>query len=515
MTGFAGTFSAVNIDAAIVHDMAASLAHRGTPEMRTVRRAAAAGLRRDPATGAVPVIYSDGELLMLFDGELLNGTIEDVARLYREHGAAFIERLEGPFALAVIDGDRMLLARDAVGVRPLYFRRDGETLLFASEAKALLGDGSSIDMDTLLERFVFADHALGRSTLFRDVLSVPPGGMVTESQLIDPPEHVFGGGVDETAALAEIREVVEQNVRHYFDRYRTVGILLSGGFDSSVLACLAQKHAPGRVKTFTIGDSAAYPDVRSARQVALHLGTEHHEFLVDSAEAADLVRGIHAYEDLSYRDTLFILARRMVGMTDVAISGSGADLLGNPVMISTETRLPRTLENWERLSKSLRDPEERRIASYMRRFLRELHDDRDAAVLRHFLDDYIPNQLIPSTERALAYWGMEAAFPFADRRLMRIARRVKTVAERTRLLRGAFADLDLPRNILERRKLCSKQGLIQVKSMTRESASASSKRLGGLLRSEFEARCYELAETIFIEEKGRLSPELLARLSGS
>ncbi len=510
MTGIAGAFGARPVDANLIEDMARALAHRGSPELRMTSCCAAAGLRRDPATGAGPVIHAEGDLVVLFDGEAHEP--RTIAALYREHGPAFLDRLEGPFALVIVDGDRILLARDAVGVRPLYIRRSGGQLLFASEVKALLrapGD-VAVDMDTLLERFVFSDHALGRSTLFRDIHSLAPGTYATGSVA----EAGLTTSAIQPGAEADIREVVEQNVRHYLERYRTVGILLSGGFDSSVLACLAQKYARGRVRTFTIGDSEQYPDVRAARQVAKHLGTEHHEYLVDSADPNDLVRGIHAYEDLSYRDTLFILARRMAGLADVALSGSGADLLGNPVLITTPERLPRTLDNWQRLSGSLRDPEQRRIAVYMESFLQELEQDREAVVLRHFLEDYIPNQLIPSTERALSYWGMEAAFPFADRRLMRIAQRIPTAAERTRLLRAAFADLDLPDNIKERPKLCSKQGLIKVKSMIRDEASARpAKRLGGLLRSDFEARCYQLLDTLFVEHRGELTDDVLAELS--
>ena len=513
MTAIVGAFGR-DSDPGLVDSMVASLAHRGTATIRRTSHAVVAGLQRDPETGAEAVLHAEDDLVALFDGELLNRqelageldaarwtAAELVAHLYRQHGPAFVERLEGPFALAVIDGDRILLARDAVGVRPLYVRRTGDTLLFASEAKALLEEPTTIDMETLLERFVFSDHVLGRSTLFRDVQSVAPA----DDSTVPPPT-----ASRQPPAERAIRAIVEENVRHYLRRYRTVGILLSGGFDSSVLACLAQNSAPGRVRTFTIGDSEAYPDVRAARQVARHLGTEHHEFLVDAPDPADLVRGIHAYEDLSYRDTLFILARRMAGMADIALSGTGADLLGNPVLFSTEARLPKTLDNWRRLSASLRDPEQRRIALYMERFLRELEQDREAAVLRHFLDDYIPNQLIPSTERALSYWGMEAAFPFADRRLLRMARQVPTAAERTRLIRAAFADLDLPANILERPKLCSKQGLVKVKTLARDGAAAAgAKRLGGLLRTDFEARCYELLETIFLEHRGRLTADVL------
>ncbi len=502
MTGIVGAFGSGPVEARLVQEMAGLLTHRGTAEIRTTSRSVVAGLRRDPATGAGAVIHGEGDLVVLFDGELLTGdpapAAERVARLYRQHGPAFLDLLDGPFAAVVIDGDRILLARDAVGVRPLFVRHSGDLLLFASEAKALLREPSTVDLDTLLERYVFGDHALGRSTLFRGVQSVAPYQPTPES------DH------------AEIREIVEQNVRYYLERYRMVGVLLSGGFDSSVLACLAQKLSPRPIRTFTIGDSEAFPDVQAARQVARHLGTEHHEFLVDAdPDPRDLVHGIHAYEDLSYRDTLFLLARRVAGLADVLLSGSGADLLGTPVLLRPG-RLQRVLDNWRRLSVSLREPAERRIAAYMPALLHDLEQDRDAAVLRHFLDDYIPNQLIPSTERAFSYWGMEAAFPFADRRLMRLARQVKTDEERTALLRGAFADLDLPENIKTRPKLCTKRGLIQVKTMLRDRAASASpgNRLGGLLRSEFEARCYELVEAMFLEHRGELSPDLLDELSG-
>lgn len=525
MTGIAGAFGPGPIDAGLVDDMARVLAHRGTADIRMTPHAAVAGFQRDPAAGAHAALYADGALVVLFDGELDQADLapgqrrptgELVAHLYRQHGPALLDRLEGPFALAIIDGSRILLARDAIGVRPLYTRRCGNMLLFASEAKALLRGPSApdIDMEALLERYVFTDHTLGTTTMFRDVQSLRPGsGIVAEasSSGVELMEIEAGNGA--AATPAEIREIVERNVRYSLERYRTVGVLLSGGFDSSVLACLAQKHSPGRIRTFTIGDSETYPDVQAARQVARHLGTEHHEILIDTPDPRDLVWGIHAYEDLTYRDSLFILARRMAGLADVALSGSGADLLGTPVLLRLD-RIARVSDNWQRLSASLRDPARRRIAVYMETFQRHLEEDQDAAVLRHFLDDYIPNQLLPSTERALSYWGMEAAFPFADRRLKGLAQRVKTDAERNRLLRAAFADLDLPENIKTRPKLCSKQGLVHVKTTLRQGSHSTRGRLGGLLRSEFEAHCYELLEAMFLEHRGMLSSELLSALSG-
>lgn len=542
MAGIAGVFGTGFIESGPVQSMAGMLGHRGEAELMRTSYSVVAGLRRPRAGSGSAVMYTDGDLAVVFDGDLLNSaeltavtngdaawpTPRLLAHAYRQFGPAFVEKIEGPFALAIVDGNRISLARDAVGVRPLYIRQWGDALLFASEAKALMGGAStiSIDMDTLLERYVFSDHAVGTSTLFREVHSLAPGSYAVgraEDSVVDliptkcDTALATSGIVDAAALRAEIRAIVEQNVRRIVERYHRVGVLLSGGFDSSVLACLAQRYAGSRVRTFTIGDSEVFPDVQAARQVASHLGTEHYELLVDTApDPDDLVRGIHAYEDLSYRDTLFILARRAAGLADVALSGSGADLLGIPVLLR-RGRLARVMDNWRRLSGFLRDPDQRRIASYMDAFVRELELDREAAVLRHFLDDYIPNQLIPSTERAINYWGMDAAFPFADRRLMGVARQVKTAPERTRLLREAFADLDLPANIKERPKLCSKHGLLEAKSIVRESrpgsrsspaSAAAATRLGGLLRSDFEVRCYELLESIFIRHRGTLPPDV-------
>jgi asparagine synthase (glutamine-hydrolysing) len=541
MSGIAGAFGSDPVDLDLLRSMAGRMVHRGQFALAQTSRGAVALLRREGRSAAGPFLDAGRDCSAVFEGELFNAAElaqrvdapelgEDpglsaalVARLHARFGARFLELLEGHFTLAVTRGGRLLLARDPIGVRPLYLRRLGPRLLFASEAKALLvaGPEPSIDSETVLERYVLADHVLGGSTFFDGVQSLAAGAYCTAAAAGPGVRLRLGryrapSASSATAAQdlpALVRQTVERNIRHYVRRYDRVGVLLSGGFDSSVIAALARQHAGTRLTTFTIGDSANYPDVRAARQVARHLGSEHHEIIVNQApDERELHWGIHAYEDLNYRDTLFMLARRMAGAADLALSGSGADLLGVPVMLWPE-RLRRARADWQALSRALRRPAGHRITAYMQAFLREMERDPEAAALRHFVDDYIPNQLLPSTERALSYWGLEAGFPFADRTLLAIARLVGSAEERKRILREAFADLDLPEEIKARPKLCSKYGLARVKAAAREArpgaAGVAGDTLGGLLRSSFQVRCFGLLKRIFIEQRGALPSDLV------
>ena len=221
---------------------------------------------------------------------------EVLVHLYEEQGPRFVDGLRGMFALALWDSRqrRLVLARDRFGIKPLYYGIAGATLSFASELKALLGQPNferEIDLDALEAFLAFnsipapADHLLGESA------SCPPGTSLTwegsepEVERYARPRPVDAADVraegDEELA-AELRERLRDSVRAHLVADVPVGVLLSGGVDSSALTALAASESSERVSTFSIGfEESAFDELSAARLVAERYGTEHHE-LVDT-----------------------------------------------------------------------------------------------------------------------------------------------------------------------------------------------------------------------------------------
>ena len=166
----------------------------------------------------------------------------------------------------------------------------------ASEIKALTAAGGTdweIDMESLMERYVFGDHLLGDSTCVKDIVQLFPGCCLRLDLNAKAPKievrrysgtgrsNNQTGGIRPKDACQQIFRTVERNVRHCVDGFDNLGVLLSGGFDSSVVAALAARHASRPLKTFTISDHADFADVIAARKVAAHLGTDHREIIID------------------------------------------------------------------------------------------------------------------------------------------------------------------------------------------------------------------------------------------
>jgi asparagine synthase (glutamine-hydrolysing) len=505
------------VESGIESRMASSLSHRGTVHH------------------AARMLPSGEKGRALFDGHLRNRSVlaarfatwpglpppladsELIRFLHREVGEDFPTLLDGPFALAVFSEDGLLLARDPLGLRPLYYCLRGDTFYFGSEMKALLraiGETPSLDEESLAERFVLQDHLLAESTYIRGVRRLRPGHSChvarhgNELRVIVRAQRPDQGAVCDARSedgLRLIRAVVERNVAEVAATASSLGVLLSGGFDSSVLAALASRHYRGRVKSFTIADDPSFPDAMAARRVAQHLGTEHHEFLVKGTPSlADLRAGLLTYEDVFYRDTLYLLAQRVCGLTDVVLSGSGADLFGMPVL-ARPRRLGAVLASWRALAERLGPSAGQfRIGCYMAELQRALAADEESAVFHHFTDEYIPSQLLPSTEKALSQVGVEPAFPFADQVLLAIAGtlpaelKYRQEEEKT-TLRAAFADSGIPADILSRPKLCSKANMLDTKMALRNLAvqamtdeEFSRKSRDGLLTTKFQAVCLDL-----------------------
>ncbi|MEX0978903.1 MAG: asparagine synthase (glutamine-hydrolyzing), partial [Pirellulales bacterium] len=313
----------------------------------------------DVEGGHQPQANEDGTVWIVFNGEIYNhrqlrnrlegaghhfrtrSDTEAIVHLYEDEGLDFVKHLNGMFALAIWDANkrRLVLARDRLGKKPLYYRREERRLLFASELKSLLQVPlieREIDPQAL-DDYLTLQYVPHPRTIFRGFSKLPPAhlgvwcdGRLSIERYWNPD---FDREVDRPVAdyVEELRELLTSAVLMRLESDVPLGAFLSGGVDSSLIVGLMQRLVDEPVKTFTIGFSIPEFDESSyARQVARRLGTDHHEFRVEP-------RGIEVLEKLAWHydepfadssaiPTYYVakLSRQHV---TVALTGDGGDEL--------------------------------------------------------------------------------------------------------------------------------------------------------------------------------------------
>jgi asparagine synthase (glutamine-hydrolysing) len=343
--------------------MSATLVHRGPDSSgEHVDGPVALAARRlsiiDLETGDQPIGNEDGTLHVVQNGEIYNyrelrrelergghrfatsGDTEVLVHLYEEHGDAFAERLRGMFALAIWDARRrrLVLARDRFGIKPLYYRADAEGLVFASELRALRRD--EIDLDAL-EAFLAFNSIPAPLTIFRGTRKLPPGHLLVWDQgsglrierfaRAAPVPVAEERGDDDAELVEELRARIRDSVRAHLVSDVPVGVLLSGGVDSSLLAALAAEEGSEPLRTFSIGfEERSFDEVADARLVADRYGTRHRE-LVLRPNAALLLPALAEAFDEPFADSsalpTYLVSRLAAEDVKVALSGEGGDEL--------------------------------------------------------------------------------------------------------------------------------------------------------------------------------------------
>jgi asparagine synthase (glutamine-hydrolysing) len=358
------------VDASIVTRMTTLLTHRGPDQGAVIDGGCAVlGNRRlaildlSPA-GALPMQSADGALTLAYNGEIYNypelkrtleaagerfrsnSDAEAILALYRRHGVAMLAPMRGMFAMALWDAEqrRLLLARDRLGEKPLYYYRDAQKLVFASEIKALLAHPdvpriSALDAGTLALYLAYG-YLPAPLTAFQDIRALLPGhylwvqdGEIAEAAYWAPPPNA---PADPGARLGDHRDAIhaalEDAVRQALISDVPLGAFLSGGLDSSLIVALMRRHSNSTVKTFSIGFAGddSFDETIYARQVAEHLGTEHTAFTVQP-QTLDLLPKLVWHHDQPFGDSSAIptylvssLAREHV---TVALTGDGGDEL--------------------------------------------------------------------------------------------------------------------------------------------------------------------------------------------
>jgi asparagine synthase (glutamine-hydrolysing) len=531
--GICGTIG----DTARLERMSATLVHRG-PDSDGTFLDGEVGLaaRRlsiiDLETGDQPLSNEDGTVTVVQNGEIYNyvelrreleraghtfrtyGDTEVLAHAYEQWGDRFPERLRGMFAVALWDARRrrLLLARDRFGIKPLYVREAGDGLEFASELRAL--PRGEIDL-AALEAFLAFNSIPAPLTIFRGTRKLRPGHVLvwedgrTREERYARPGPLPERRDEEAELVEELRGRLRDSVRAHLVSDVPVGVLLSGGVDSGLLAALAAQEGSGALRTFSIGfEESAFDELADARLVARRYGTEHEE-LVLRPDAALLLPALADAFDEPFADSsalpTYLVSELAARHVKVALSGEGGDELFGGYYTYAADLLAARVGGLARLVRPLVDrlPSSSGKASFdykAKRFVRSAHlppleahhgwkeifSPEARATLtgrRHAFDPvdvlreryretegapplarlqdvdlgvYLVDDLLVKTDRASMAWSLEARVPFLDTAVTNLAlalptrHKVRGLGKKV-LLRKAAEPL-LPREIVHGRK---------------------------------------------------------------
>ncbi len=363
MCGICGVynFDGRPADKAVLARMNSSIVHRG-PDDEGYHVSGPVGLamRRlsiiDLETGNQPISNETGELHIVYNGEVYNykelrdeleskghrfttsGDTEVVLHLYEEEGARCVRRLNGMFAFCVWDSARrkLFLARDRIGIKPLFYYLDKDKIVFGSELKSIVGHpGVPVNLDIqALYDYLSLNYMPVPSTALADVLQVPPGhyAMVEDGKLS---MHQYWelsfkeDGASEKEHAERLGEMLRTSVKRRLVSDVPFGAFLSGGVDSSIVVGLMAELMDEPVKTFSIGfKEKSFSELPNAREVASLFNTDHHELMVEP-DMVDLLPKMVWHSDEPSADSSAIpvyyvsqLARKYVTMV---LTGDGGD----------------------------------------------------------------------------------------------------------------------------------------------------------------------------------------------
>ncbi|HSS22730.1 MAG TPA: asparagine synthase (glutamine-hydrolyzing) [Pyrinomonadaceae bacterium] len=377
--------------AELLHSMCERMVHRGPDsEGLFVTRGVALGMRRlaiiDLVTGEQPVYNEDKSVAVVLNGEIYNyreirqdlerrghsfnsqSDTEVLPHLYEEYADDMVRHLNGMFAFALWDAKRrrLLVARDRFGEKPLYWGVFDGTLLFASEPKVLLAHPSvrtSLNLQALRQYLSF-DYVPAPLTIFDGINKLPAAHTLTlENGKVETQRYwrlsykTKESPPTEIEAAEQLRELLADAVRMRLVSDVPLGVLLSGGVDSSTVAAMAVRASSEAVKTFSISFAESSFDESSyARAVAKFLGTDHHEERLSANLAANLVGEIGSWMDEPFSDPslvpTYLLSRFTRKHVTVALGGDGGDELfaGYPMYrghhwADNYARIPRALRS--------------------------------------------------------------------------------------------------------------------------------------------------------------------------
>ncbi len=493
-------------DVGLLSTMAAILFHRGPDdEGHFVDQDVGLVCRRlsiiDLDGGHQPMAGEDASTTVVFNGEIYNfvglreqletaghefasrSDTEVIVHGYEEWGDDLFPRLNGMYAIAVWDARRqvLVLARDKIGIKPLYYAQSDSTLAFASELKALLlVPGITQTLDVMaIDEYLSRRFPLGSRTPFQDIRRLGPGSVLRASnekievrRFWQLPES---GPSVAPSSEAEVRHALVDSITRQLVSDVPLGVSLSGGIDSSSIAAVAARASPSPISTFTAGFGEDTEETRAARKVAEHIGADHHEVTVSDEEMTRDITDRVWYMDEPVADpanmpTYYIMrfARKRV---KVALLGEGADeLFGGyspyRLGVAPYSFLPIGLRRslYHRVNLLFPADERRRLLA-VEGVGRDDPDFLDSAfnslpfserMMRSELRRVLPRFQLHRVDRMSMAHSLEARVPYLDDVVVDVALRVPvrdkvSPFEGKRILRRAVKDL-LPHDIVHRKK---------------------------------------------------------------
>ncbi|HUF92362.1 MAG TPA: asparagine synthase (glutamine-hydrolyzing) [Candidatus Limnocylindria bacterium] len=370
MCGIAGIVrldGSIGVDETRLKRMRDVLRHRG-PDGEGLWIDGAVGLahRRlsivDVAAGQQPMSNEDDTAWIVYNGEIYNhaglrpglearghcyrtrSDTETILHLWEDLGERCVERLQGMFAFAIWDRGReeLCLARDRLGIKPLYYMIDGEELLFASEIKAILAVSAQLPAfnDRVLPEYLATGFTAGEETFYRGVRKLRPGHTLTWSRRHGVrqrrywalPEMGTATGLTFRQAAEEVRERLRAAVASHLMSDVPLGLFLSGGIDSSILAALMAPMVTEPIRTFSVAfDEPGANELPYARMAASAVGAEHREVIVSPREFFEALPRLiwHEDEPIAFTSSvpLYFVSRLARDHVKVVLTGEGADEL--------------------------------------------------------------------------------------------------------------------------------------------------------------------------------------------
>lgn len=415
----------------------------------------------DPQSGGQPLYSPDRRQVLAVNGEIYNhrdiraryagryafqtgSDCEVILALYRDKGIHFLEELNGIFAFALYDEDRdeFLIARDPIGVIPLYIGKDSEgRIYFGSELKAL--EGFCDEYEPFLPgHYYWSREGEMKRWYTRDWMEYEA---VKDNYLPAAARHGGMPSASQTDYSAQVQAVhgaLEAAVQRQLMSDVPYGVLLSGGLDSSVISAIAKKFAGKRIETdnqadawwpqlhsFAVGLKGA-PDLAKAREVAKHIGTVHHEINYTIQEGLDAIRDviyfIETYDVTTVRAStpMYLLARVIKSMgIKMVLSGEGADEVFGGYLYFHKAPTPR-----------------------------DFHEETIRKLSKLYMYDCL------RANKSLSAWGVEGRVPFLDKEFLDVAMRLNPAVKmcpgkeiEKKVVREAFSDM-LPQSVAWRQK---------------------------------------------------------------
>ncbi|MBK7865293.1 MAG: asparagine synthase (glutamine-hydrolyzing) [Archangiaceae bacterium] len=450
----------------------------------------------DIAGGDQPLYNEDGSLGVVFNGEIYNhaelrdeltarGHVfktktdgEVIVHLFEAEGTAGFARLEGMFAFCLWNGEQTWLVRDKIGIKPLYVYEDGERLAFCSEVRGLQATGlpMSIDADGVRDYLVYR-YIRAPLTLFKQVRKVPPGHMVvirgssirTEAYWELPTFVPTPIGVDE--AVEQLEQMLRRSIRGQLMGEVPIGVLLSGGIDSSTVAWFLNDEGV-RLKAFSIGFESVN-EFEYSRQIAKAYGLDYRELVLSKSEFIPYLERDIAAIDEPIADPacipLYKLAEEIRRHVTVVLSGEGADeMMGgywqyDRVLTSGVSRDATGLDRFLRESSYFTDnprlmlgPQDERGDRFLPYFSGA--PDLLSSMLAYDQKTWLPDNLMMKADKILMAQSLEGRFPFLDSRLMSWLTTVPsalklTPEKKTKFLLRKLMNGKLPDGVMNRPKM--------------------------------------------------------------